>query len=513
MRGRGGSPGGLRDLPLLVLAIGVVALMALVPAAHAAMTRDPHTAQAFFYSGLLLMVLCAMLAIATRAQPRRQTAHSQLAALAGAYALLPLAFALPLAWILRDSGWLDLWFEMVSAFTTTGATLYDPARLPPSVHLWRAMAGWLGGFFVLLAAYAVLAPLNLGGSEVISGSLPGHNTAQGRSGGLGGGTGDPRERLARCAGAIWPVYTGLTFALWLGLLVAGEDGLVALTHAMGTLSTSGVAMTGGGAVAGSGLAGEALLCCFMLLALSRRLMPLPLPGHRQGRLREDPEIRLGLALIALVVVVLLLRHLAADAAAGEGESLAGLARAFWGSLFTAASFLTTTGYESQWWISARDWAGLGSPGLLLMGLAITGGGVATTAGGVTLLRVWALLLQGRRELEKIVHPSSVGSGAMTRRLAGEGAWYAWIFFMLFALSVGLITAALTLAGIGFTEALVLCISALTTTGPLAAVAGEVPVAWAPLGGLAKLILGLAMVLGRLETLALIALLVPANWRR
>ncbi len=511
---------GLRDVPLLVLALGVTGGLALVPAAHAAMLRDHHTAQAFFYAGLMLIILTVMLSIATRNPNRRTSAHGQLAVLAGTYAILPFAFALPLLSIIRDTSALNLWFEMLSSFTTTGATVYAPDRLPPSVHLWRAMAGWLGGYFVLLAAWAVLAPLNLGGAEVISGQLPGQQAhLQGRTAGRAargnqsGSLSDPRERLILVAKAILPVYAGLTLALWLMLLMAGEGGMMALTHAMGTLSTSGISSGTGRAVAGSGLAGEVLIFFFLLLALSRHLMPFDLPGQARGHLRDDPEIRLGLVLIALVVIALLLRHLLADASAGAEESIAALIRAFWGALFTAASFLTTTGYESIWWGSARSWAGMGSPGLVLMGLAIIGGGVATTAGGVTLLRVWALWMQGRRELEKIIHPHSIGGGgAENRRLAMRGAWFAWIFFMLFAISVALVTAVLTVFGLRFEEALIFCLSALTTTGQLAWLAGEEPLSWAALSAPVKVILGLTMVLGRLETLALIALLAPGNWQ-
>ncbi|WP_232831323.1 potassium transporter TrkG [Pseudogemmobacter bohemicus] len=498
----------LWDVPLLVLSLGVVGVMCWIPAVHAASLRDFRTAQSFFYSGLILVVLTVMLGIVTRDPARRHSAHSQLAALAGTYAVLPFAFALPLAPLLRDTTMLNLWFEMISSFTTTGATGYAPDRLPPSVHLWRAMAGWLGGYFVLLAAWAVLAPLNLGGAEVISGQLPGQKSQLiGRAGAMT----DPRERLTRASMAILPVYAGLTLALWLMLLVAGENGLIALTHAMGTLSTSGISAGNGRAVAQSGLAGEVLIFFFLLLALSRHLMPFDLPGQVRGSLRRDPEIRLGLSLIALVVTVLLLRHLVADAGTGGEASVAAVIRAFWGALFTAASFLTTTGYESVWWGSARNWAGMGSPGLMLMGLAIIGGGVATTAGGVTLLRVWALGLQGKRELDRIIHPHSIGSGAEARRLAGRGAWFAWIFFMLFAISVAVVTAALTLFGLRFTEALIFCLSALTTTGQLAWLAGDAPLSWSALTAPVKVILGLAMVLGRLETLALIALIAPGNW--
>ena len=96
-------------------------------------------------------------------------------------------------------------------------------------------------------------------------------------------------------------------------------------------------------------------------------------------------------------------------------------RALWGGLFTVLSFLTTTGFESEQWLAASDWSRLESPGLILMGLALLGGGVATTAGGVKLLRVYALMRHGERELDRLVHPSSVGgSGQTARRIRRQG---------------------------------------------------------------------------------------------
>jgi trk system potassium uptake protein TrkH len=143
-----------------------------------------------------------------------------------------------------------------------------------------------------------------------------------------------------------------------------------------------------------------------------------------------------------------------------------------------------------------------------------GGGVATTAGGVKLLRVYALFRHGERELERIVHPRSVGGqGSAARRLRGEGAVVAWVFFMLFACSIAVVTAALTLAGTAFEPALVLGLSALTLTGPLADLAGAAPIDWAALGTAQKAILGLTMVVGRLEILAVLAIFAPDSWRR
>ena len=142
-----------------------------------------------------------------------------------------------------------------------------------------------------------------------------------------------------------------------------------------------------------------------------------------------------------------------------------------------------------------------------------GGGVATTAGGVKLLRVFALYLNGRREIERLVHPSSVGNArAVSRRIRRHGAFVAWVFFMLFAISLAAITVILGGFGVRFDAAIVLATSALSTTGPLTDVALEAPIVLVELNAGAKLVYGAAMVLGRLETLAIIALLSPNLWR-
>ncbi|NCO16010.1 MAG: TrkH family potassium uptake protein, partial [Alphaproteobacteria bacterium] len=172
--------GRVRNLPLLVILMGTSAAAMYLPAAHALVLRNHAVARSFFYSGSILLVLSAMIAIATANNPARNAARSHLVALIGAYLVLPVMLAVPFAQAVPDTSFFNAWFEMLSCFTTTGATLYDtPGRLPPSLHLWRALVGWMGGFFVLLSAVAILAPLNLGGIEVISGHTPGRGTASG----------------------------------------------------------------------------------------------------------------------------------------------------------------------------------------------------------------------------------------------------------------------------------------------------------------------------------------------
>jgi trk system potassium uptake protein TrkH len=198
----------------------------------------------------------------------------------------------------------------------------------------------------------------------------------------------------------------------------------------------------------------------------------------------------------------------------EEQNLLLALRALWGGVFTTLSFLTTTGFESAEWGTARDWSGLNTPGLIFMGLAMIGGGVATTAGGVKLLRVWALYLNGLREMEKLVHPSSVGhSVGNSRRVRKQGAYIAWIFFMLFALSLTAFSLVFAAFGSSFEDALVISVAALSTTGPLISLAPETEIVLTDLAPAAKLVFCGGMVLGRLEMLAIIALLSSDIWRR
>jgi len=501
----------LAELPFLVVLLAFGGALAFVPAVHGLALADYAVARDFFYSALVLLIVTAMLALATAAYRPRDPAQSLLASLIGAYLVLPLALSLPWWQSLPDTTFVNAWFEMNSSFTTTGATVYDPARLSETMHLWRAIVAWYGGFLTLLAAHAILAPMRLGGYEVAAGRVAGRNTL-GRSPALRAA--EPGQRLGRWALRLWPVYAGLTVALWTGLMIAGEGATTALIHAMGTLSASGITGQSGLSGAASGMLGEALILVAFLFALSRRCLPVLHLAPAPGGLLADPELRLAVQILGLVLMVLFLRHWLVAEQTADPDNIGKALAALWGGLFTAASFLTTTGYVSSDWKTATDWSGIGTPGMLLLGLAILGGGVATTAGGVKLLRIHALLRHGGRELERIIHPSSVsGGGPDGRRMVQDGAQLAWVFFMLFAVSLAVLVGVLTLYGVGFDTALVLAVAALTTTGQLADLGAADPILYSDLISPVKLGLGLAMILGRVETFALLAFLMPGRGRR
>ncbi len=502
-------------LPLFVLVMGLGAASMLLPAVHAFVVKDHAVGRTFLYSGVLFMVVTTLIAVAVSGHVIRRQAKSHLVSMLATFVVLPLMLAVPLAGSVPGTSFSTAYFEMVSSLTTTGATYYTADRLPGSVHLWRAVVGWEGGFFVWVTAVAIFAPMNLGGFEVRAAESGGGTS-------IGGRTAralpvmraaDPSERLARFAARLAPVYAGLTGVLWIALIAAGASPLTAVCHAMSTLATSGITPLAEPTESGAGFAGEVVIALFLLFALSRLTFAADERPGGWRALRRDPELRLGLSLVVLVTAMLTLRHwVGAFEVSSEGSTYA-VAETLWGAAFTVLSFLTTAGFESAYWDVARNWSGLTSPGMLLMGLAVFGGGVATTAGGVKLLRVHALYRHGVRELEKLVHPHSVGgAGQAARHVRRQGAYVAWIFFMLFAISIAGVMAAFAATGEEFEVAMILTVASLTTTGPLVDVVGSVPVNITHLSDLGRLIFAAAMVVGRLETLVIIALMNPDFWR-
>lgn len=498
----------LQRLPFIVILQGIGAVAMLIPAIHALQRGDTSVAEPFLYSSLIFIVLFVLLAVALGHRGRDGTVRGQLLGLVSALILLPLMLAVPFREALGDGRLLNSWFEMVSSLTTTGATLYpEPGRLPPTLHLWRAMVGWLGGLLFWVSALAILAPLNLGGFEVIATDV----TAAGRAALRERRAGRPGERLRRAALRLAPIYGGLSMALWLGLVVLGSEPIEGAILAMSTMSTSGIIIPGQWDRVG--VMPEILIFVFLAFAVSRLTFRNDFITREKGVLLRDPEVRLAVTLLVAVPGFLFLRHFLGSIESESQEDVPEALRALWGTLFTTLSFLTTAGFESQAFEDSRYWSGLSTPGLLLVGLSLIGGGVATTAGGVKLLRIYALYKHGQREMQRLVHPSSVGgAGASGRRLRREGAFVAWIFFMLFAVSIAVTMATLSLAGLGFEEATILTVAALSTTGPLAGIGGETPILYSDLGGAARLVLAGVMVIGRLETLALIALFNRDFWR-
>ena len=504
-------------IPVVALLVTVMAIIMLVPSIQAATDADWKSARGFLYPALFGFFIAAALGVLLRPMRGRETPEHELLLLLVVWLLLPLYAAIPVYLLTPSIGPVGAWFEMVAALTTTGGTVYvKAADVPASIQLWRGLAGWMGGLLTLLAAYVVLAPRRLGGYEILAAAdgMADRRPVDLRVAGAGFAS-----RTDRALRTILPIYLGLTFVLAICFSALGKPGMIAAVHAMSIVSTSGITPVDEGFASVGSFWAELIAVVCMVLAANRLLYsPASATGRRVG-LRDDPEIRLMLALALGAAGVLFLRHWIGVLTIDEGSESSVLEgfRALWGTIFTTISFATTTGFQSFAWESARDWSGLSNPSLVLLALCTIGGGAATTAGGIKLIRAHALLRHGIRELERIASPSSVATSASgSRGLRREGAIIAWSFMMLFFLALIVAILCLTATGMEFTEALVAATAAISNTGPaFAMVASEPdqPVGFAFLGAVQHIVLAVAMILGRIETLAVIALFNADFWQR
>jgi trk system potassium uptake protein TrkH len=191
--------------------------------------------------------------------------------------------------------------------------------------------------------------------------------------------------------------------------------------------------------------------------------------------------------------------------------VAGGAEKIWGIFFTSVSFLTTTGLTSTY--VPDGLRGFGQAGIIFLALATVGGGVATTAGGIKLLRVYILARHCKAEVDHLVAPSQVKKGESGfTSMNYPNAMLACVFLILFILVFSAISLSLTMTGSAAGEALYLTLATMTNTGPLATGFSDSENTVIELATSAKLILVFAMVFGRMEVLALLALLNPDLYR-
>ncbi len=508
---RGSGAEQLLSAALFAFSIGF-ALMAI----HAFAIGDRETSAVFSICTAGSFILGSAVRMVLLRHPI-SAARSGLMALVIFYTAGPLVIAVPLAELIPSFGIVDAYFEMCSALTTTGAsTIRNIDDVPRTIVLWRSLCAGFGGFVSLVAALAIFAPLSIGGFEVKHildrPTEKDHRTRIGSDLHI-----DRREAVER---AIWAArllsipYCGLIVLCMLGLAATGIPAFEALCYALGAVSTTGFKVNAGGIAAYELWAAELVLLIVIVPAAIGVAVHMKALRGRLRAYREDPECRYMMIAVAVVVAILFLRHwIGAIETRSTDEFEAGL-RALWGTVFMAVSYLTTAGFESADWEGATAWSALRTPGIALVGLAIVGGGAASTAGGVKLIRAALLAKHSLNELGRLTRPTEmrpIRSGA--NRVTQRAMRIVFVFVMLYVLAVVVSALTLTATGMDMIDALMASISVLSNTGPLLPMILDDSNAWTGLADAGKLVLCTGMIVGRMETLAVVALLSPRTWRK
>lgn len=487
------------DQEPLVITVFFSGIAMLVPAAAGMVADESGIARAFLFSGLGLAVLAIFVGIALANRNPSSTFQSKLLRLLAIIVCLPLLLSVPLFMCMPSVPALDLYFEMVSCLTTTGATIFpEGERLSGAVHLWRGIVAWVGGFIMLATAIALIMPAKATGSGQSAPARSGRNAAYSAS----------RNRTTRTA-RLFLAYSGATLLLWGGLTALGENPLDSWIHAMSTISTSGVSAQGQLAMPGSTAGADMLVALFLFTAATGLFFAAATSSSFARVTIRSAEFWLALAVVGLACVVVLPQQISILDSVSGFQVAAEFFDALLGTVFTVFSFMTTTGFQSSFWIEPTGGPRENHVGIVLTALALIGGSVVSTAGGIKLLRILALTELGAAEIKKMLHPSSAWpvsglSGLRKEELIACGA-----LFMLFVLSTVLVMLFLAVAGEEFEPALVIAVSVVSSTGPLAETVLGNEFSFGEFSTGMKLTLAGAMIVGRLELVALIAILSSA----
>ena len=380
-------------------------------------------------------------------------------------------------------------FETMSGFTTTGATILDDIEaLSHGMLFWRSFSQWIGGLGIVFFTIAVLPIFGVGNQVLFSAEATGvtHDKIH--------------PKISVMAQCLWTVYLVLTVAEIVLLLIGGMDLFDAACHAFSTTATGGYSTKQASVAYWNSPFIEYVIAIFMILSgINFSLYFMCMKG-RCGQLFKDGELRLYLISIGAVTLII--------TGALYWYNNYGLEEAFRKSLFQVASIHTSCGF-------ATDDYNMWPPftWLLLIYTMVAGGCAGSTAGGVKNVRLLLLLRNVKNEFHRLMHPRAVLPVKMNRMAVSQRTLATVMTFVFFYfVCIFLCWLALMCMGIGLEEAFGLSVSSIGNVGPGLGAFGPA-FSWSALPDLAKWLLSFMMLIGRLEIFGVLLLLTPSFWDR
>lgn len=381
----------------------------------------------------------------------------------------------------------DAFFETISGFTTTGASiLVNIEALPRSMLFWRSLTHWIGGMGIVVLTVAILPLMGIGGLQLIQAEAPGPTVDR------------LTPRIAGTAKILWFIYIGFTAAETFFLILGGMDLFDALTHTFGTLGTGGFSVKNSSVGHYKSAYIDGVITVFMLLAGINFTLHYRLLTGRLKPIYRDSELKAYLLIfISATAVVAFSLYGTLHATVGECLRYAS---------FQTASILTSTGFATE---DYEQWPLLGQ--IILFVLMFVGGCSGSTSGGIKVMRIVVLFKQAVNEMKLLIHPRGVFTFKMSGIVVKKNIVYAVSgFFFLYAAVLLTLTVIVASAGHDITTSFT---AVLTTLGCIGPGFGKVGPAenYAFFEDYVKWALSFGMLAGRLELYTVLVLFLPRFW--
>lgn len=408
-----------------------------------------------------------------------------LAIVSGAWLVIAWFAAVPYIW--NGLGPIDAMFEAMSGLTTTGATVFrDFSPYGKSIFFWRSLTNWLGGMGVIALFVAILPRLAIGGREIFFAEASGPDDEK------------VAPQIRRTAALLWRLYAALTLLQIIALVMVGMPVFDSICNTFGTIAAAGFSPHPMSIAGYQNPAAEWVIIVFMFLAGANFAVQYRALAQRDFTiLRDDEELRAytGVIIVATVLVAI--------AIWGANDAGAPIRTA----LFHVLSIMTTTGFASVDFNLWNDQAKA-----ILLGLMFIGGCAGSAGGGPKVVRHVLLAKFTLQELRRTLHPRAVLPVKLGGRVVAAPIIQGVIvFFLFYMLTFAVCSAIVILLGADIITGISATAATLGNVGPGFNLVG--PMAnFADLHPVSRIVLTLAMWIGRLEVITVLVILRAEAWR-
>ncbi len=382
----------------------------------------------------------------------------------------------------------DAFFETMSGFTTTGASiLNDIEAVPHGILFWRSLTQWIGGMGIIVLTVALLPMIGVGGMQMFIAEAPGISPDK------------LKPRIKDTAIRLWVIYLGLTLAETTLLMYGDMSFFDALNHSLTTMATGGFSTKNTSIIEQTPYIQYIIIGFMFLAGVNFSLLYFGMKGKLMKIWRnEEFKSYVSILVVFILITMAGIYHLTDSS----------LEKSFRDGAFQVVSIITTTGFVSA---DYTAWASLLT--MLFFFFMFIGASAGSTAGGIKVVRHVVLIKNSLLEMKRLLHPSAILPVRLNDKAISPKVTYHVLAFIMLYLTVFVLSSIL----VAFTG-----LDTMTTMSSVATSLGNIGPGLGGVGPLnnfsglpmvTKWILSFLMLLGRLELFTILILFTPYFWKR
>ena len=387
----------------------------------------------------------------------------------------------------------DAWFETMSGFTTTGATIIpDLDVITHGLLFWRSLTQWIGGMGIIVLSIAILPIFGLNGMQLYAAEVSGLTYEK------------LSPRISDTAKMMWTTYVILTASEILGLWVCGMPIFDAVCHSFSTIATGGFSTKNTSLAFYNSAAIHYLVTFYMFISGINFVILIYLVRGKARNFFRDEELRwytISVILFALLLTIGLYIY-------RPGWTSIQMERSFRDSIFTVISAMTSTGYtisDYMYW-PVVAW-------VVIFFLMLTGACAGSTAGGIKWVRLSIILKNGVAEFKRRIHPNAIIPVKLNEKAIPQQTINNIMAFLIFYIFIIVITVVIFCAsGVNFDESIGAAVSAIGNVGISIGQFGPSGT-YASFPIVAKWVMSIVMLIGRLEIFTILLLFTKVLWKK